>query len=63
MSLSVEKCKKGDPLGFINIHSIAKYQKKLKGGTLLRNKKYFSKKSHSAEKIERGPLVSSGFVG
>ena len=27
MSHSAEKCKRGDPLGFINIHSVAKYQK------------------------------------
>ena len=63
MSHSAEKCKRGDPLGFINIYSVAKYQKTRKGdsfGTL----KNFQKKSHSAEKNERGdPLVSSGFVG
>ena len=27
MSHSAEKCKRGDPLGFINIYSVAKYQK------------------------------------
>ena len=27
MSHSAEKCKKGDPLGFINIYFVAKYQK------------------------------------
>ena len=27
MSHSAKKCKRGDPLGFINIYSVAKYQK------------------------------------
>ena len=31
MSHSAEKCKRGDPLGFINIYSVAKYQKTRKG--------------------------------
>ena len=31
MSHSAEKCKKGDPLSFINIYSVAKYQKTRKG--------------------------------
>ena len=39
---------KGDPLGFFKIHSVAKYQKKMKGRTFGNNKK-FSKKSHSAD--------------
>ena len=63
MSHSAEKCKRGDPLGFINIYSVAKYQKNSKGGPFetLEN---FRKKSHNAEKIERGDLlVSSDFVG
>ena len=60
---SGEKCKKGDPLGFINIYSVAKYQKTRKGDSF-ETLKNFPKKSHNAEKIERGdPLVSSGFVG
>ena len=29
---SAEKCKKRDPFGFINIHSVANYQKNSKGG-------------------------------
>ena len=29
---SAEKCKKGDPLRFFDIHCVAKHQKKLKGG-------------------------------
>ena len=31
MPHSAEKCKRGDPLGFINIYSVAKYQKTRKG--------------------------------
>ena len=31
MSHSAKKCKRGDPLGFINIYSVAKYQKTRKG--------------------------------
>ena len=56
--------KRGDPLGFINIHSVAKYQKTRRGDPL-GTKKFSKKISHSAEKkIERGdPLASSGFVG
>ena len=61
-SHSAEKCKRGDPSGFIK-HSVAKYQKTQRGdplGTL----KNFRKKSHSAEKIQRGdPWGTSGFVG
>ena len=33
MSHSAEKCKRGNPLGFINIYSVAKYQKTRKGGS------------------------------
>ena len=63
MSHSAAKCKKGDPLGFINIYSVAKYHKTRKGDSF-ETLKNFRKKSHNAEKIERvGPLVSSGFVG
>ena len=60
MSHSAEKCKRGDPLGFINIYSVAKYQKTRKGDSFETLKK-FRKKSYNAEKI--APLVSSGFVG
>ena len=63
MSHSAEKCKRGDPLGFINIYSVAKYQKNRKGDSF-ETLKNFRKKTHSAEKNERrDPLVSSGFVG
>ena len=50
-------------MGFINIYSVAKYQKTRKGD-YFETLKNFEKKSHNAEKIERGdPLISSGFVG
>ena len=61
----VSQCRKTereDPLGFFNIHSVAKHQKKCRGDPL--RKKFFSeKKSHSAKKNERGEsLVSPGMV-
>ena len=61
MSHSAKKCKKGDLLSFINIYSVAKYQKTRKGDSFdtLKN---FRKKSHNAEK-KLNLLVSSGFVG
>ena len=51
---------KGDPLGFINIYSVAKYQKTRKGDSFdtLKN---FRKKSQNAEKIERGPFSLARF--
>ena len=61
MSHSAEKCKRGDPLGFINIYSVAKYQKTRKGDSF-ETLKNFRKKSHNAEK-KSNLLVSSGFVG
>ena len=49
------KIVKGNALGFFNIHSVAKKILKKEGGPLdiLVN---FGKKSHSAEKIERGTI-------
>ena len=49
--------KRRDPLGFINIHSVAKYQK-LEGGDSFETLKNFRKKiSHSAEKkLKGGPF-------
>ena len=49
MSHSAEKCEKGDPLGFFNIYSVAKYQKTRKGDSF-ETLKIFRKKSHNAEK-------------
>ena len=53
MSHSAKKCKRRDPLGFINIYSVAKYQKTLKGDSF-ETLKNFRKKSHNAEKKSKG---------
>ena len=56
--------KRGDPLGFINIHSVAKYQKTRRGDSFETLKNFRKKFRTVPKKIERGdPLVSSGFVG
>ena len=57
------KNKKGDPSGFINIHSVAKYQKNSKGGPF-GDKKIFRKKSRTVPKknLRGDPIVSSCFV-
>ena len=60
MSHSAEKCKRGDPLGFINIYSVAKYQKTRKGDSF-ETLKIFEKSSTMPKKSNH--LVSSGFVG
>ena len=44
-----KKTERGDPLGFFNIHSVAKHQKNAGGP-------FGEKNSRSAEKIERGPF-------
>ena len=59
---------KGEPLGFINILSVAKYQKTRRGdiekGDPFETLKNFRKKLHSAGKNRMGDLlISSGFVG
>ena len=46
---STEKCKRGDPSGFFDIHWVAKYQNKRRGNPLMESKK-LQKKWHSAEK-------------
>ena len=63
MSHSAEKCKREDPLGFINVYSVAKYQKTRKGESL-DTLKIFRKKVVQCRKNRKGDtLVSSGFVG
>ena len=53
-----KQTKRGDPLGFFNIHFVAKQQEKLKGGPFAETN-FPKKKSRSAEKkIERGTLWS-----
>ena len=57
-----KKSERGDSLGFFNIHSVAKQQKKMQGGPF-GEKFFFRKKSRRAEKNERGEsLVSPGMV-
>ena len=51
-----KKTKRGDPLGFFNIHSVAKQQKKLKGGPF--GEKISEKSLTVPKKIERGTLWS-----
>ena len=64
MSHSAKKCKRKDPLGFINIYSVAKYQKNSKGGLFWDIKEFSKKVAQYRKKIESGYLlVSSGFVG
>ena len=55
--------KRGDPLGFINILFVAKYQK-IRRRDSFEKLKIFEKKIRSAEKkLKGGTLESSGFVG
>ena len=63
MSHSAEKCKRRDPLGFINIYSVTKYQETRKGDSFETLKNFQKKSRTMPKKIERGdPLVSSSFV-
>ena len=48
-SHTAKKSERGDRLAFSNIYYVPKYQKKLKGDSLVQSKN-FRKKSHSAEK-------------
>ena len=52
----VPKNEKGDPLGFINIHSVAKYQKTRRGNSFETLKKFRKKFRTVPKKIERGLL-------
>ena len=57
-----KKSERGDPLGFFNIHSVAKHQKKCRGDPLGKNF-FWKKKSRSAQKNESWEsLVSPGMV-
>ena len=55
MSHSAKKCKRGDPLGFINIYSVAKYQKTRKGDSF-ETLKNFRKKLQCRKKLKGGPF-------
>ena len=60
----VPKNEKGDPLGFINILSVAKYQKIRRGDSFEKLKIFEKKFAQCRKKIERGdPLESSGPFG
>ena len=60
---SAEKCKRGCPSGFINIHSVAKYQKTRTGDPLGTNEILEKKSRKVPKKTQRGdPIVSSCFV-
>ena len=55
-----KKSERGDPSGFSNIHSVAKQQKKLKGGPF--GETNFRKKSLAVpKKIEGGPFGLAGY--
>ena len=61
MSHSAEKCKRGDPLGFINIYSVAKYQKTRKGDSFKTLKKN-SKKVEQCRKKLKGVTLCTKFA-
>ena len=56
MSHSAEKCKRGDPLGFINIYSVAKYQKSRKGDSFETLKNFRKKVAQCGKKSKGGTL-------
>ena len=58
MSHSAEKCKRGDPLGFINIYSVAKYQKTRKGDSFETLKIFFEKSRTVPKKKLKGETFS-----
>ena len=55
-----KKSERGDPLGFFNIHSVAKHQNKCRG--TLWGKIFFRKKSLAVPKKMKESLVSPGMV-
>ena len=63
--LKVSQCRKtrkGGPFGLFETSVCCKISKNLEGGPF-GDKRKFEKKSHSAEKIQRGdPVIPSGFV-
>ena len=57
-----EKCKRGDPLGFLKRQFVSKFQKK-EGGPFGDIKKFSKKVPQCRKKIERGdPSDLSGFA-
>ena len=55
-SHSAEKCKRGDPSGFINKHSVAKYQKTQRGDPLGTLKNFRKKVAQCRKKSKGGTL-------
>ena len=55
-SHSAEKCKRGDPSGFINKHSVAKYQKTQRGDPLGTLKNFRKKVAQFRKKSKGGTL-------
>ena len=56
MSHSAEKWKRGDPLGFITIYFVAKYQKTRKGDSFETLKNFQKKVAHCRKKSKGGPF-------
>ena len=59
MHIDFVMCKKGNPSGFINIHSVAKYKKNSKGGHFGDIKKIFEKKITEIQKKSKGVTLQS----
>ena len=57
-----KKTERGDPLGFFNIHSVAKHQKKCRG-TLWGKNFFFRKKSLSVAKKMKGGVFGLARYG
>ena len=55
------KTEREDPLGFFNIHFVAKIEKKLKGDPFV--KKNSKKVAECQKNLKGDPLVTSGIVG
>ena len=55
-SHSAEKCRRGDPLGFINIHSVAKYEKTRRGDPFGTIKIFRKKVAQCRKKTKGGPF-------
>ena len=62
-SHSAEKCRRGDPSGFINKHSVAKYQKTQRGDPLGTLKNFRKKVAQFRKKSKGGTLWSTFALG
>ena len=59
---SAKKCERGDPSGFITVHSVVKYQKTRTGDPLETKKIRKSRTVPKKIRRARDPLGTSGFV-